>query len=280
MARIRAIKPGFFVDEDIAELSRDARLFFIGMWTHADKVGIIEDRPKQLLAKIFPHDRELTVDDTSKYLQELEQNGFILRYFGEGDGRKYIYIRNWDMHQRPHKYEGKSTKPFPSKDLVSTVVQPSANGISTEDSGRPTLIGKKENSKIGKKENETLPACEIITHGKIPDEDELDIWLEGFYHQWRSFTQVEIGMDKFKARTRKLLRLPEITLDLIKEVYSDRSNYAVHKIWDLESRLKERAGIVEDKPKAPAMSNADSIKAMLDKIDEDRAEREANAKSK
>jgi hypothetical protein len=34
MARIRSIKPEFFTSISIADLSRDARLMFIGMWTH------------------------------------------------------------------------------------------------------------------------------------------------------------------------------------------------------------------------------------------------------
>jgi hypothetical protein len=35
MARTRQIKPSFFLDEDLALCSREARLLFIGLWTIA-----------------------------------------------------------------------------------------------------------------------------------------------------------------------------------------------------------------------------------------------------
>jgi len=46
MARTRSIKPAFFANEHLAELSAGTRLLFIGLWTIADKNGKLEDRPK------------------------------------------------------------------------------------------------------------------------------------------------------------------------------------------------------------------------------------------
>ena len=51
MARIRTIKPEFFTDEDLGELSPAVRLLFIGMWTEADKAGRLKDKPKTLKAR-------------------------------------------------------------------------------------------------------------------------------------------------------------------------------------------------------------------------------------
>ena len=39
MARIRYLKPDFFKDEDIKELSFEARLFYQGLWVQADREG-------------------------------------------------------------------------------------------------------------------------------------------------------------------------------------------------------------------------------------------------
>ena len=39
MARARNIKPGFFRNADLAELTFEARLLFIGLWTLADSEG-------------------------------------------------------------------------------------------------------------------------------------------------------------------------------------------------------------------------------------------------
>ena len=56
MARSRNIKPGFFQNEDLQELDFATRLFFIGLWTEADKEGRLEDRPKKLKNALFPAD--------------------------------------------------------------------------------------------------------------------------------------------------------------------------------------------------------------------------------
>lgn len=76
MARIRTIKPQFFKNEDIAELSAMTRLLFIGLWTQADRDGRLEDRPKRLKAEIFPYENY----DVDKGLNELQSAGFIIRY--------------------------------------------------------------------------------------------------------------------------------------------------------------------------------------------------------
>jgi hypothetical protein len=76
MARIRTIKPQFFKNEDIAELSAMTRLLFIGLWTQADRDGRLEDRPKRLKAEIFPYENF----DIEKGLNELKSAGFIIRY--------------------------------------------------------------------------------------------------------------------------------------------------------------------------------------------------------
>jgi hypothetical protein len=56
MARIRYLKPEFFIDDDIAQLSYAQRLFYQGLWCHADKEGRLEDRPAQLKVQIMPYD--------------------------------------------------------------------------------------------------------------------------------------------------------------------------------------------------------------------------------
>jgi len=76
MARIRTIKPQFFLNEELAELSAMVRLLFIGLWTQADREGRLLDRPKRLKAEIFPYDNF----DVEKGLHQLSEAGFIHRY--------------------------------------------------------------------------------------------------------------------------------------------------------------------------------------------------------
>src|SRR6188768_363625 len=76
MPRIRTIKPDFFLHEGLAEIPAMARLLFIGLWTQADREGLVEDRPKRIKASIFPYDS----CDIEKLLNELAKGGFIIRY--------------------------------------------------------------------------------------------------------------------------------------------------------------------------------------------------------
>ena len=105
LSRIRSIKPDFFIDEDIGELSHAARLLFIGLWTLADRCGRLEDRPKRIKIQIFPYD-DL---DVNPLLNQLAKANFIIRY--EVDGQKLISIRNFLKHQRPNARESKSILP-------------------------------------------------------------------------------------------------------------------------------------------------------------------------
>lgn len=80
MSRIRAIKPEFFLDDELAELSPLTRLLFIGLWTLADCKGRLEDRPKRIRAQILPFDD----GDTDAMLQALHERRFIYRYTVNG----------------------------------------------------------------------------------------------------------------------------------------------------------------------------------------------------
>jgi hypothetical protein len=107
LARARNIKPSFFSNEDLSELSLRARLLFIGLWCLADREGRLEDRPKRIKAELFPYE-ECDVDEA---LNELAESGFIKRYaFYERD---YIWVVKFTKHQSPHIKEKDSMIPAP-----------------------------------------------------------------------------------------------------------------------------------------------------------------------
>lgn len=93
MAKIRGIKPEFWTDEDIVELSIAARLLFIGMWNLACDNGHIDDKPKQIKMRVMPADDV----NVAELLDELVENGRIVR------GGGTITILRFAEHQRPHK---------------------------------------------------------------------------------------------------------------------------------------------------------------------------------
>ncbi len=107
MARARNIKPGFFRNADLAELSVEARLLFVGLWTIADREGRLEDRPKQIKMEIYPADSF----DIGELLSELAGTDMLERY--EVGGKKFIQIVNFTKHQNPHKDERDSAIPPP-----------------------------------------------------------------------------------------------------------------------------------------------------------------------
>ncbi len=253
MARIRSIKPGFFTDEDLADVSRDARLFFIGLWCHADEAGILEDRPKQLLAKVFPHDRDLTVKDTLRHLYELDDLNFIIRYFDEESGKKYIHIRNWKDHQRPHSTEVLSSKPMPSRSLLEqidlTVRERLSNSCGTNVNGCITSIGTKEQRNKGKGFKDRPPALEKFEpEGEIIPPDPRP-WARPFFEQFKMHNLHTIGPFKFEERVAKLLS-NKISLEDIKTVYMSKSNKSL-EIWDLEKLILRNAGLLKETPKEP-----------------------------
>ncbi|MEU4640854.1 hypothetical protein [Micromonospora sp. NPDC023814] len=100
MPRIRSIKPEFFTSEVIAAQPLSARLTFIGLWTHVDDNGVTVDNPKLITAALWPleDDPRETLARTSGDLASLSTAGLIQRY--EVSGRRYLFITNWDEHQR------------------------------------------------------------------------------------------------------------------------------------------------------------------------------------
>lgn len=115
MARARNIKPGFFVNDELAELPVEARLLFIGLWTIADRSGRFEDRPKKVKGLVCPFDDW----NVNELLELLHKSKFITRYsVGEC---KYIQVNNFDKHQNPHCKEPESTIPAPCEHHTSTV---------------------------------------------------------------------------------------------------------------------------------------------------------------
>ena len=105
--RSRNIKPGFFKNENLAELPPESRLLFIGLWCMADREGRLEDRPKRIKIELFAYD-EL---DINNLLDLLQQEDFIKRY--EINSKKYIQINNFTKHQMPHHKEVASEIPAP-----------------------------------------------------------------------------------------------------------------------------------------------------------------------
>lgn len=116
MSRARNIKPGFFMNERLAECDPLARILFAGLWCEADRSGILEDRPKRIKANCLPYDE----CDCHALLEQLRERGFIARY--QVANVSYIQILAFNKHQNPHIREAASTLPSYAEHCASTVL--------------------------------------------------------------------------------------------------------------------------------------------------------------
>jgi len=156
MARIRTIKPELAKDEDLAKLSIPTRYLFAFITTLADREGRLEDRPRVIKLEIFPWD-DVDVDEMLASLSPK----FLVRY--ESEGRRFIQIRTFLKHQRPHFKESVSIiKPPTASDLknkASVVESPIKVGASTNlNPASPLEVGRegKENRWEGEQMGRSL----------------------------------------------------------------------------------------------------------------------------
>ena len=94
--RIRSLKPELWQDEKIGNLSRDARLLFIGLVTMADDEGRLRALPALILGHVFPYDTD-ALRKLEQWLEEISDSGLITRY--TVGGTPYVELMGWRKHQ-------------------------------------------------------------------------------------------------------------------------------------------------------------------------------------
>lgn len=97
MARIRSVKPEYWTSEQVMNMSRDARLLFIGLWTFCDDNGIHPASALSLKAEVLPGDT-LTADQVMVFIDEMIEQGLVEEY--EAHGRAFWRVTGWRRHQR------------------------------------------------------------------------------------------------------------------------------------------------------------------------------------
>lgn len=170
MARIRTIKPEFWTDEDMSEVSEAACLLAIGLLNYADDEGYFNANPKLIKAAIFPI-REQS-GSIPVLLRELSSVGYISLFSGH-DGKIYGLVNNFAKHQvinkakksiirdlcaLPYSY-GNDTEQLP----------PGREGNGKEWKGKTPLIGGEQNSPV-----------DNSAGGAEPDPDANNAMLNGY----------------------------------------------------------------------------------------------------
>ena len=155
MARARNIKPGFFLNEDLAEIDPLGRLLFIGLWCLADRAGRLEDRPRRIKIEVLPCDD----CDVDTLLQALHDHGLILRY--SVDESRLIQVINFAKHQSPHHQERPSRLPAPAS------VEANGERVRGRPKANPGFIPDKPEASPG--------VIALIPDSLIPDSKEKDM---------------------------------------------------------------------------------------------------------
>lgn len=109
MARKRAIDPMIWDDLDLAKLTREERLLFIGLFSLADDYGHITAHPAILKKSLFGYDADLTVEQVEvmrDHIAEKCQN--VMLY--EHQGQQYFWLKTWERHQ-DLRYRAKAQYP-------------------------------------------------------------------------------------------------------------------------------------------------------------------------
>ena len=116
MPRSRMIKPEFWDDEKLAKLSRDTRLFYIGLWTHSDDYGVVKGNAVWLRNHIFPYETSIPPAHVQKWLDDLEKIDRI-RGFSHSEERFY-YIKNFPVHQKVD-HPSRQRNPEPPSEVIT-----------------------------------------------------------------------------------------------------------------------------------------------------------------
>ena len=166
MARIRTVKPEFWVDETMAELPRDVRLLFLGLLNHVDDAGRCVDNERLIKAAVFPLDDDVPSTTVRRWLDDLSTTRRVVLY--EVAGRRFLQVANFAKHQKidrpkastlPAPDDGRIVDVSPGHDAfvdASTIVRRSVDDASLLDQGS----GNRE----GNREQGTLPPCEASTN--------------------------------------------------------------------------------------------------------------------
>lgn len=164
MARIRSIKPEFWVSEQIGNCSRNARLLFIGLWSFCDDRGVHPAKPRTLKAEVFPQDEDIASTDVAGWLQELLTVGLIATF--EVDGAAYWHVTGWAKHQRIDKPSNKHPAPPVSNSTsiprILVESSPSAKRQESDPSGSATRSfapGVEGKGEEGKGEEDSKPSA-------------------------------------------------------------------------------------------------------------------------
>lgn len=96
--RIRTIRPEFYESDSMGDVSWDARLVFMCLWSYVQDNGVGKDNVKLIRGACMPLDSEEALPRIEAALAELESVGSIVRYVR--DGKRLLWIPKFVDYQK------------------------------------------------------------------------------------------------------------------------------------------------------------------------------------
>ncbi|MGH3861664.1 hypothetical protein [Actinokineospora sp.] len=114
MARMRSIKPEFWLDRRLARLvSRDARLLYVALWNQADEHARLQGDSRYIKGHCLPYDDDLSLADVDRLVDELVAAGRVVRYVVDSD--PFLFLPKLSKHQRLEPAKVPSRLPGPDE---------------------------------------------------------------------------------------------------------------------------------------------------------------------
>ncbi|MPZ14312.1 MAG: hypothetical protein GEU73_07785 [Chloroflexi bacterium] len=132
--KIRSVRPEFFSDPRLVNITPRGRLLYIGLWCYVDDEGRGEWLPKLIEGSVFP----LEQVDINTLLGELVDAARIVPY--EVDDRMYFWLPSFERHQKPQrKFDSKIPEPPPrdTHDTLTTDATPASSSVTLDDDITP-----------------------------------------------------------------------------------------------------------------------------------------------
>ncbi len=94
----RQINGDFWSDPDlIYELTREQRMFFIGVTQLAEDSGCLEYDLRSMKILLYPADNDITPDILKEWVEKLVKMEKLIAY--EVEGKRYLFVKNFHKHQ-------------------------------------------------------------------------------------------------------------------------------------------------------------------------------------
>lgn len=194
MARIRSLKPEFWSDEELAaDLSRDARLLYAGLWNLSDEHGRLRGDPRYVKGQLFPYDDDLSPAAVDGLLGELASARKVMRY--RVHGRSYLFLPNLAKHQRLEAEKVPSRLPSPDE----AEPDPDGSARGTDESAWRTDEPAPNHGSDG--ENTASPAATVRTDKSARGTDESALlYVAGVMDQGSCITSAKPPRDESSGR--------------------------------------------------------------------------------